>query len=303
MHQQTLAQLTPEPDTTALLGPNDRKRIQQIVGVFLYYARAIDCTMLVALSSIAAAQATGTEATMDAVVQLLNYAASHPDAVIRFVRSDMYLHVHNDGSYLSELMARSRAAGYFYLSDRPEDPSAVPKPTDPPPTHNGPILVNANIMRQVVSSAAECEIGTVFYNGKDAVSLRTTLEELGHEQGPTPMQTDNNTASGFANDEIKQRRSKAIDMRFYWVRDRSEQGQFLIYWAPGAGNLADYFSKHHPASHHRAMRPVYLQTTKSPSVVRGCVDSQSRTGQDTTEIQSRGIHDSTGDDIIRSSEH
>ena len=47
---------------------------------------------------------------------------------------------------------------------------------------------------------------------------------------------------------------EGMDVRI-WVVDRTKQGQFLVYWAPGEGNLGDYFSKHHPASHHRAMRP------------------------------------------------
>ena len=54
------------------------KRLQEIIGVFLYYTRAIDNTMLVALGSLASSQAQGTEATMDAAVHLLNYAATHP---------------------------------------------------------------------------------------------------------------------------------------------------------------------------------------------------------------------------------
>ena len=86
------------------------------------------------------------------------------------------------------------------------------------------------------------------------------------------MQTDNSTASGIVNDEVSQKRSKAMDMRYYWIRDRAEQGHFLIYWAKGLGNLADYFTKHHPASHHRAMRPVYVHVPDHPSVMRGCVD-------------------------------
>jgi hypothetical protein len=47
-------------------------------------------------------------------------------------------------------------------------------------------------------------------------------------------------------------------MRFYWIRDRVNQGQFRIHWKKGKVNLADYFSKHHPAKHHRDMRPKYL---------------------------------------------
>jgi hypothetical protein len=70
---------------------------------------------------------------------------------------------------------------------------------------------------------------------------------------------DNSTAAGIATDTVKQKRSKAIDMRFYWIRDRVRQGQFLVYWSKGKGNLADYFSKHHPASHHTAVRSTYLE--------------------------------------------
>jgi hypothetical protein len=72
------------------------------------------------------------------------------------------------------------------------------------------------------------------------------------------MQTDNSTVTGFANDTIKQKISKAIDMRFYWIKDRVSQNQFLVYWQPGPENLGDFHTKHHPASHHRHMRPTYL---------------------------------------------
>ena len=45
-------------------------------------ARAVDSTMLVALGTLAASQTNGTQATLDAAIKLLNYAASHPDAKV-----------------------------------------------------------------------------------------------------------------------------------------------------------------------------------------------------------------------------
>ena len=81
---------------------------------------------------------------------------------------------------------------------------------------------------------------------------------MGYPQPPTPIQVDNSTAYGIANDNIKIQRSKAIDMRFYWVRDRIDQNQFKVYWRPGKTNLADYVTKHHTSTHHRLMRPIYL---------------------------------------------
>jgi hypothetical protein len=104
---------------------------------------------------------------------------------------------------------------------------------------------------------------------------------MGYPQPPTPVQTDNSTACGIANDNIKQQRSQAIDMRFYWVRDRIRQGQFHIHWKPGKVNLADYYTKHHSAAHHQQVRHLYLHPESEPKrqtipiasaliVLRGC---------------------------------
>ena len=92
-------QLTDPEDTTPLLDKNGIQFLQQVVGTLLYYARAVDSTMLVALGSLAAAQSKGTEATRDALVHLLNYCATHPDATLEFRASDMCLWIHSDTSY------------------------------------------------------------------------------------------------------------------------------------------------------------------------------------------------------------
>jgi hypothetical protein len=218
--------------------------------------------MLPALGSIATQQATPTQKTMDATVQLLNYAAANPNAVLRYVASDMILHVESDASYLSESKSRSRYAGYQYLSSRPSD---TPQ-NDPIPPFNAAVHVPCQILREVVSSAAEAELAGLFHNAKEACPLRICLEEMGHPQPATPIVTDNSTAVGIANDTIKQKRSKAIDMRFYWVRDRVKQKQFSILWRKGELNKADYFTKHHAAKHHQEMRSTYLHmpgTTKN----------------------------------------
>jgi hypothetical protein len=180
--------------------------------------------MLVAIGSIASAQNNGTEATMDEVTHLLNYCTTHPLAVICFHASDMALHVHSDASYLSASQARSRIGGYFFLSATPNDGQTPPAPDSTPPPFNGPVHVNTTILKSVMASAAEAELGAVFYNAKDAAMLRTILEELGHPQAATPIPIDNMCTSGIANDTVKQRRSKAIDMRFYWVKDRTKKG-------------------------------------------------------------------------------
>ena len=247
-------QLTTPIDTSAPLLPAARTRLQEIVGTLLYYARAVDSTMLVALGTLASAQTKGTEATATAVTQLLNYCATHPDATLRYHSSAMILHVHSDASYLSERNARSRAGGIFFLSDPPLLPSTSPLPDAPPPPLNGAIHVHSSIMSVVLSSATEAELGALFFNGKEAAMLRTTLHDMGHPQPATPIQTDNACAAGITNGTVKQRRSKAMDMRFYWMRNRVKQGQFFLHWRRGTDNLADYFTKHYLPAHHQYIR-------------------------------------------------
>ena len=88
------------------------------------------------------------------------------------------------------------------------------------------------------------------------------------------MQVDNSTAIGFINNTIKHKRSKAIDMRFQWIKDRVKQKQFVIYWVPGKDNIADYVTKHHPATHHIYMRKQFftehLANVVISQLLQGC---------------------------------
>ena len=252
-------------DESAPAPQSASKHIQQVVGTFLYYALALDLTMLVSLGTIATQQNRPTEATMSEVTWFLDYCAAHPDACIEYSASDMVLWTASDASYLSETNARSRAGAIFFLGPKPNEPGQPPKEQPP---KNGIVFALAKIINTVMSSAMESEVGAIFIATRKAVPIRTALGEMGHPQPPTPVQVDNSTAVGFCNDKIKHRRSKAINMRFHWVKDRVKQGQFVIYWGPASQNeLADYVTKHHPASHHIEMRPQFFLTQHLANVV------------------------------------
>jgi hypothetical protein len=84
--------------------------------------------------------------------------------------------------------------------------------------------------------------------------IRIILEELGHEQPPTPLQTDNAMADGLINGKVQPKITKAMDMRFHWLRDQECQQQFLIHWQTGKLNYYDYWEKHHLEAHHAIHR-------------------------------------------------
>ena len=104
----------------------------------------------------------------------------------------------------------------------------------------------------------EAEFSALFSNYKDGIMIRKTLIKMGHPQPATPVQTNNSFSEGFRNRQVKQRRSKATDMRFYWIEDRVKQGQFCIYWKKASKIWLIIFNKHHNARHHRHMQENYL---------------------------------------------
>ena len=145
--------------------------------------------------------------------------------------------------------------GQFYLGNRDDI-------TDPP---NGPILNTTGILANVMSAASEAEATTLFTNMKEGVIQCIALEEMQWPQLPTPITVDNSMAAGLAQDTIKANKSWAMDMCLHWIQDWAQQHQFLVIWAPGKVNKADYFTKLHAPIHHCHMCFVYLHPPSLPS--------------------------------------
>ena len=213
-----------------------------------------------AINDIGITAAKATSTTEKAVQHFLNYAHSNPDAEIIYRASDMILHADSDASYLVAPNARSRAGGYHYLGTKDHS------------LFNGGIYVLAKVIKNVMGSAMEAEIAALYENAQKIIEYRQTLEEMGHKQPPTLIRTDNRTACGIVTGTMRQKRSKAIDMRFHWLKDRvTNHNQLDIAWAPGIQNLADYPTKHHSPGHHRLVRPIFLyEPGKSPTTIKGC---------------------------------
>jgi hypothetical protein len=247
-------QYAQEPTILPTLDKVGTTRVQAINGTLLYYARAVDPIMLPALSEISSQQARPTSLTVDKCTQLLDYAATYPDAVIRYHACGMILHIDTDAAYLVLPKARSRIAGHYFLSDMPPPP-----PTKPNPRPNGPIHTECRTLRHVVSSAAEAECGGLFHNSQNAIPIRDTLIAMGHPQPPTPIKTDNLTTLGIVTSLMKPKRSKSWDMRYHWIEDRVKRKHLRPYWDKGTHNWADYFTKHFPPAYHKIMRYKYLQ--------------------------------------------
>ena len=70
-----------EYDTSAPVGKDEQKRVQQVTGKFNWYARGVDGTLLMPISALSAQQAKPMQSTIYRVQQFLDYAATQEPAV------------------------------------------------------------------------------------------------------------------------------------------------------------------------------------------------------------------------------
>jgi hypothetical protein len=167
--------------------------------------------------------------TVNQTLQLLNYLATQEDAVITYHASAMIAAAHSDASYLSKPQACSRAGSHFFLLST----------ADIPP-NNGTVLNIAYIIKHGMASAMKAELTMLYIIACEAVYNQIILQELGHKQPATPLQTDNSTTEEVVNGKIQHRRIKAMYMSFHRLCNRECQEQFRIYWRPGNLNYANY---------------------------------------------------------------
>ena len=107
-------------DTSAVLSPSDKLEMQELVGCLLYYARAIDCTMLPSVNHIASELSTLTQLVQIVGQRLLAYGPAYPNNELVYHASDMILCVQSDCSHLSRHHARSVVGGIGYLGSTAE---------------------------------------------------------------------------------------------------------------------------------------------------------------------------------------
>lgn len=249
-----VGQQTPSTDTSTPLSSTDITTLQEIVGSLLYYARGVDVTILPAVTHLASLQSQPTQNVLLAAHRLLAYCSRYPNNALRYHACDMILHVQSDASYLSRPQARSVAGALFYLGN-----------TDQPTHINGSVHALSSIIPSVVASVAEAEYAALFLAGQEAAWLRNILSSLGYPQPSTIILCDNNCAVGIALDTIKPKRTKSIDMRYHWIRDRIRQGQYIVTWRKGSNNLADFFTKPLPVHLHQSLMPLLVHVPPASS--------------------------------------
>eukprot|EP00957_Ditylum_brightwellii_P106825 8149478-Ditylum_brightwellii.AAC.1 len=179
--------------------------------------------------------------------QLLNIFDTYPNAIICSHANSMILYRHSNVAYIVIPEARHWTGGHFFLGNKPTTPAYKAATQE----KNGMVHQECSTICNVVASVTETEVGGLYVICTRGEEFRVVLEKMGDPQSATHIITDNSTAEGIANNKVKQRKTRAMDMRFYCIRDRIKQGHFLVYWHPGGVNQADYSTTHFPPEYHK----------------------------------------------------
>jgi hypothetical protein len=101
--------------------------------------------------------------------------------------------------------------------------------------------------------------------GQVLAELSLTLTNLGHpQQSPPLLFVDNECAIGLATSSVCPKKSKSIDMRLDWLKERVSQKFLRLVFLPGLINLSDFFTKILPVYRHIAALPFLHGTPYYP---------------------------------------
>jgi hypothetical protein len=137
----------------------------------------------------------------------------------------MILNVHYNASYLSETNAHSRACGHFFMGWKPNAAKPIKL--------NGAFFMLCAIVHFVIASAAKAKLGTLFLNCKQAKIFPLTHKEMGHLQPSTPVNCNNSTGVGIANNTVKSQHSRSMEMHFSGLQMLWQNGNLTWKLSPG----------------------------------------------------------------------
>jgi hypothetical protein len=224
---------------THLLPAADIKCVQQVVGTLLYYACTADLTMLVPLNAIFASQLKATKSTPAAIVHLLDYTGTYPDAILWYTRSNMVIHIHSNASYLAVLEAYSLASSHHFLISVPWILPKLPAGNQPTMAACMPNAASFAMSWPLLLKPKLAPSISIAKPLKFSEPLSSKWAIPNHQRPyrpaiPPPMalSTSQSNNNCFC----------AMDMRFYWVRNCIYQKHFLVNWKYGRENVGDYIS-------------------------------------------------------------
>ena len=158
---------------------------------------------------------------------IFKYLSKTKDLGIIYTRKDNgYISGYCDADYAGDIATAKSTNGYiFYLA-------------------KGPIMWKSKLQSIIAQSTTEAEYIAINIASKEAVYIKSLLQELGYyKQKKLPLYTDNNGALLLAKNPIFHEWTKHIAVKYHYIRDLINKGILDLIYIPTNVQKADGFTK------------------------------------------------------------
>ena len=201
----------------------------RIVGSVLYSSMYTRPEITYAVQSLSRNMNATTSEHWQAAKRLLRYLQGTKHLGIKFggdKSQDLKLVGYSDADWANDKDTRRSTTGYAFLL-------------------NGAVISWCSKLQTTVAlSSTEAEYMALCAAAQEAVHLRRLLSDLGFEQkGPTIIYEDNQSCIALAKNPVHHARTKHIDIRFHYTREKIEDGEIDVVYVPTSEQLADVLTK------------------------------------------------------------
>jgi len=199
-----------------------RARYQSLVGALLYCSGNTRPDIALAVGLLCRVLAYPDEKLYEEAQRVLYYLVRHRDLGLTYDCDDSRLHGYSD----SDWATRHSTSGSVFLYN------------------TAAVSWSCKKQASVALSSCEAEIMAASEAAKEATYLRNFLDELGFgDDKPTSLGMDNMAGRDLAYNPQHHPRTKHIERRHFFIREKVEDHTLVVPFVRTADNLADFFTK------------------------------------------------------------
>jgi len=201
------------------------KPFRQAVGTLMYLMIGSRPDLVFAIANVSLHLSSYEKEHWEAVKRVLRYVKGTGSHGLEYGGDSVKLSAYTDSDYAGDVASRKSTSGYV--------------------TFVGDCAVtwSARKQRIVATSTAEAEYIALAHCAREVLFLRQFLKELGYPQEPTVIREDNQACITIAENPAHHARTKHIDVRYHFIRERIELGQIKLEFVGSKENVADIFTK------------------------------------------------------------
>jgi hypothetical protein len=204
--------------------PMEPKQFRQAIGGLLYLAKCTRPDISYAVNQVARKMEKPTANDWKNVKRIFRYLSGTRSHGLEFTKSLNQLLGYSDASYAQSIDRRS-TSGYAFI-------------------WNGAAITWRSKKQSIIAtSSMEAEYIALSSTVKEALWIRKLIKEFNGDQEPVEIKEDNQACIRFAYDSNHSDRTKHIDVRYLFIKERIEKNQVKIGYCPTNDMVADVFTK------------------------------------------------------------